>query len=324
MRSASTSSLTAQVANAATAPTPAAAPVASQAHNNLRWLPEFILLAVLWGASFLFMRLGASAFGAVPTAGIRVGMAALFLIPVMLWRAEWPALCKHWKPVLFSGIINSAIPFSLFSYAVVHMPTGMASVLNASTPLFGAVVAWAWLGDRITRLRSLGLLMGFTGVALLALHDKPTNMGSGWASYSAVAACLLASLSYGIAASYAKRYLVGVPALATATGSMVGAALGLLIPTIVLWPAQMPGVQSWLAVAALALLCTSIAYIIYFRIIQTAGPSRAIAVTFLAPVFALLYGNWFLGEPITAWMLGCGAIIISGTMLSTGMIGGKR
>ena len=117
---------------------------------------------------------------------------------------------------------------------------------------------------------------------------------------------------------------MGVPALATATGSMVGAALGLLIPTIVLWPTQMPGVQSWLAVAALALLCTSIAYIIYFRIIQTAGPSRAIAVTFLAPVFALLYGNWFLGEPITAWMLMCGAIIIGGTMLSTGLIGGKR
>ena len=106
--------------------------------------------------------------------------------------------------------------------------------------------------------------------------------------------------------------------------SIDDAALGLLLPTIALWPVQMPPLSSWLAVAALALLCTSIAYILYFRIIQTAGPSRAIAVTFLAPVFALLYGNWFLAEPITAWMLGCGAIIIGGTMLSTGLIGGKK
>lgn len=301
------------------------------AHNvanatDLRWLPEFVLLAVLWGASFLFMRLGAAQFGPVPTAGLRVTMAALFLLPVMVLRGEWPALRQHWKPVLFSGLINSAIPFALFAYAVVHMPTGMASVLNAAAPLFGAVVAWLWLGDRITRLRAIGLLMGFAGVALLALHDRPaSSTGSNdWAAYTAIGACLCASLSYGIAASFAKRYLVGVPPLATATGSMIGASLALLLPTIVLWPAQTPGAGSWWAVAALALLCTSVAYILYFRIIQSAGPSRAIAVTFLAPVFALLYGNWFLSEPITAWMLGCGVVIIGGTMLSTGLIGTKR
>lgn len=298
----------------------------ASASSNLRWLPEFVLLAVLWGASFLFMRLGAAQFGPVPTAGLRVTMAALFLLPIMILRGEWPALRQHWKPVLFSGLINSAIPFALFAYAVVHMPTGMASVLNAAAPLFGAVVAWLWLGDRITRLRAIGLLMGFAGVALLALHDKPaSSTGNGdWAAYTAIGACLCASLSYGIAASFAKRFLVGVPPLATATGSMIGASLALLLPTIALWPAQTPGAGSWWAVAALALLCTSVAYILYFRIIQNAGPSRAIAVTFLAPVFALLYGNWFLSEPITAWMLGCGVIIVGGTMLSTGLIGAKR
>lgn len=300
-------------------------PLLSASPGFGQWLPAFVLLAVLWGASFLFMRLGAAQFGAVPTAGLRVILASLFLLPVMLLRGEWAALRKHWKPVLFSGIINSAIPFSLFAYAVVHMPTGMASVLNASTPLFGAIIAWLWLGDRITALRVLGLLMGFTGVALLALHDKPANAGTtDWSAYAAMAACLCASLSYGVAASFAKRYLVGVPPLATATGSMVGASLCLLLPTIAMWPSQMPSWPSWLAIAALALLCTSVAYILYFHIIQTAGPSRAIAVTFLAPVFALVYGNWFLAEPVTAWMLGCGAVIISGTMLSTGLIGGKR
>ncbi|MGE8494885.1 DMT family transporter [Comamonas sp.] len=307
---------------AASVPSPA---LAAAAPSASRWLPPFVLLAVLWGASFLFMRLGASQFGAVPTAGLRVILAALFLLPLMLLRGEWPALRQHWKPVLFSGIINSAIPFSLFAYAVVYMPTGMASVLNACAPLFGALVAWLWLGDRITGLRVTGLLIGFTGVALLALHDKPATAGAAsWSAYAAIAACLCASLSYGVAASFAKRYLVGVPPLATATGSMVGASLCLLIPTIAMWPSQTPSWGSWLAVAALALLCTSVAYILYFHIIQTAGPSRAIAVTFLAPVFALVYGNWFLAEPITAWMLGCGAVVIGGTMLSTGLIGGKR
>ena len=279
---------------------------------------------MLWGASFLFMRMGAAEFGPVPTAGLRVGLASLFLIPVLLLRGEWPVLRKHWKPAMLSGIINSAIPFALFAYAVMHMATGMTSILNASTPLFGAVIAWLWLGDRIGGLRVLGLIVGFAGVAMLALHDKPVSAANGWQGYSAMLACLLASLSYGLAASFAKKYLVGIPALATATGSMIGATLGLLIPTVLLWPSTTPSAHAWWAIAALALLCTSVAYILYFRIIQVAGPSRAIAVTFLAPVFALVYGNWFLSEPITAWMLGGGAVIISGTMLATGLIGKRR
>ena len=116
---------------------PATAPVSS-------WIGEFILLAALWGASFLFMRMGAAEFGPVPTAGLRVGLASLFLIPVLLLRGEWPVLRKHWKPAMLSGIINSAIPFALFAYAVMHMATGMTSILNASTPLFGAVIAWLY------------------------------------------------------------------------------------------------------------------------------------------------------------------------------------
>ncbi|WP_311220819.1 MULTISPECIES: DMT family transporter [unclassified Acidovorax] len=288
------------------------------------WVGEFVLLAALWGASFLFMRLGAAEFGALPTAGLRVGLATLFLWPILLRQGQWPALKQHWRPVLLGGIINSAIPFALYSWAVMHIATGLTSILNATVPLFGALVAWVWLGDRITRLRWLGLALGFVGVALLAWR-APAGTGfktehAGWA----MAACLLASSCYAVAASFARRNLVGVPPLVTATGSQLGATLGLALPTIWLWPAQMPGLRAWAAVVAIAVLCTGIAYILYFRLIAHAGPSRALAVTFLAPVFALLYGALFLHEAVTPWMMGCGVVIVCGTMLSTGLVSGRR
>ncbi|GKS91500.1 DMT family transporter [Acidovorax sp. SUPP2539] len=288
------------------------------------WLGEFIVLSALWGASFLFMRLGAAEFGALPAAGLRVGLATLFLWPILLRQGQWPALRQHWRPIMLAGLINSAIPFALFAWAVMHLATGLTSILNATVPLFGALVAWVWLGDRITRLRWLGLALGFIGVALLAWR-APAGVGlktghAGWA----LGACLLASSCYAVAASFARRYLTGIPPLATATGSQLGATLGLALPAIWFWPAQTPGLRAWAAVVALAVLCTGIAYILYFRLIAHAGPSRALAVTFLAPVFAVFYGAVFLHEAVTPWMVGCGLVIVCGTMLSTGLIGPRR
>jgi drug/metabolite transporter (DMT)-like permease len=220
--------------------------------------------------------------------------------------------------------VNSAIPFALYSWAVLHITTGLASILNATVPLFGALVAWVWLGDRINRLRWLGLGIGFVGVALLAWR-APGGAGiKSAAAPWAIAACLGATTCYAIAASYARKYLMGVPPLATATGSQLGAALGLCVPMLWFWPATMPGVQAWAAIVAIAVLCTGIAYILYFRLIAHAGPSRALAVTFMAPVFAVFYGVVFLHETVTPWMLGCAVVIISGTLLSTGLIGARK
>ncbi|MBF5006719.1 DMT family transporter [Diaphorobacter caeni] len=284
------------------------------------WVPEFLLLSAIWGASFLFMRMGAVEFGPFPTAGLRVALAAVLLLPFVVLAGEWPALRRHWKTVMLAGVINSAIPFALFAWAVMHITTGLTSILNATVPLFGALVAWIWLGERIQRLRWLGLLLGFVGVALLA-WKAPGGAGmkssdAGWA----IAACLGASICYAVAANFAKRYLVGVPPLASATGSLLGASACLAIPTVMNWPTQMPGPRAWGAVVAIAVLCTGLAYFLYFRLIANAGPSRAVAVTFLAPAFAVLYGVVFLHETITPWMLGCGVIIVCGTMLSTGLV----
>lgn len=280
---------------------------------------EFLLLAAIWGGSFLLMKLGAVEFGPWMMAFIRVLLAALFLLPLLAWRGQMGALRAHAKPILAVGALNSGIPFALFGFSVLHINTGLSSILNATTPLWGAIVAWVWLRDRPTPLRILGLVVGFAGVAALA-WDKATFKAGASAPGLAVLACLGATLCYGISASYTKKYLTGVPPLASATGSQMGAALLLLIPAVTHLPAQAPSAKAWVAIVLLALLCTAVAYVLYFRIIARLGPARAITVTFLIPVFGVAYGTLFLNEAITAGMLLCGAVIVLGTALSTGVL----
>lgn len=284
---------------------------------------EFVALAALWGLSFLFMRLGATDLGIVPTAGLRVGLAALFMLPVFLVPGVWSDFRRRLGPILFVGLLNSGIPFMLFAFAVMHIPTGLTSILNATVPLTGALVAWVWLRERPGVSRMLGLAIGFAGVCLLVIGKSGL---SGLAASSsplallAMGACLLATLCYGLAASFTKRHLGGLHPLATASGSQIGAALALAAPTAWFWPDTPVGHTAWFAVIAVALLCTAIAYVLFFRIIEKAGPSKALTVTFLVPVFALAYGALFLDERITAWMIGCGLVIVCGTALSTGLV----
>lgn len=286
-----------------------------------RWIKDFLLLAAIWGSSFLFMRMGALEFGALPTAAVRVAIASAFLWPLLHWRGQSPALKRHWRPIFAVGLLNSGIPFACYSYALLHISTGLSSILNATVPLFGALVAWIWLKDRPNALRITGLAIGFAGVAMLASGKasfKPdaSGMASGWA----VVACLVATLCYGIAASFTRKYLSGISPLVTATGSQMGATLGLAVPAVWLWPQSTPGLQSWLALAVLGVLCTGVAYILYFRLIENAGPAKALSVTFLVPAFAIVYGAILLGEAVTPWMLVCGGVIFIGTALSTGLI----
>lgn len=277
---------------------------------------EFVLLAALWGASFMFMRLGAAEFGAVAAAGGRVGLAALVLLP-LLWReGQLAQLRQHAGALFISGMLSSALPFALYSYAVTSISTGLSAILNATAPLFGALVAWLWLHERLDRNRLLGLALGFAGVALLSWEKANfTAGGTGWA----VVACLGATLCYGMAANHAKRFLAGVPPLVNATGSQLGATVGLALPTLWFWPAQTPSLQAWLAIVALAVFCSALAYILYFRLIARTGPAKAITVTFMIPLFAVFYGTTFLGEAVTGWMIVCGGVILLGIALATGL-----
>jgi drug/metabolite transporter (DMT)-like permease len=285
------------------------------------WLADFLVLAAIWGASFLFMRLAAVELGALPTAALRVAIASLFLLPLLVAKGHWPALRAHWKPVLFVGVLNSGLPFALYAFAVMHITTGFSSILNATVPLFGALVAWVWLGDKPGLSRTVGLAIGFGGVVLLAggqASFKPN--ASGIAPAWAVLACLAATTCYALSASFTKKHIPSLPPLVTATGSQIGATLALAVPALWFHPDHLPSASAWGALVALGVLCTGIAYILYFRLIDRAGPARALTVTFLIPVFAIAYGVLLLGEEVTSWMLVCGAVILAGTALSSGLV----
>jgi drug/metabolite transporter (DMT)-like permease len=280
-------------------------------------LAELIGLAALWGASFLFMRMGAAEFGPVALAAVRVVGAIAFLLPLVTLRGQLRVLKDHAGPIFIVGITNSALPFLCFSYAALSITAGLSSIFNAATPLMGALIAWLWLKDRLNASRIVGLAIGFAGVLWLA-WDKASFKpgGSGWA----VVACLVATFCYGLSASFTKKKLTGVPPLAVAAGSQLSASIVLAPLALVFWPAAMPSAHAWMAAVLLALACTGVAYVIFFRLIAHVGPANAISVTFLIPVFAVLWGWMFLGEGLTlAMMAGC-AVILVGTGLTTGLL----
>lgn len=278
---------------------------------------DLLLLAALWGGSFLFMRVAAPAFGALPLAAVRVVVATLVLLPLLLRPGAREACRGRWGAIAVVGLLNSALPFALYSFATQHITAGLASIFNATTPLWGALVAWLWLQVKPDRLRMAGLGIGFAGVLGLAAHKAGLRDGSDAAAL-AVAACLAATLMYGIAASATRKWLDGVPALPLAAGSQLVAALMLVPPAALTWPAQPVPALAWGAAVLLGVLSTGIAYVLYFRLIASAGPAQAMSVTYLVPLFAMLWGALLLGEPVTGSMLAGGAVILLGTSLATG------
>jgi drug/metabolite transporter (DMT)-like permease len=286
-----------------------------------RDLAEMLVLAAIWGGSFLFMRVAAPEFGALALAGMRVLLASLFLLPLLVARGELRPLLAHWKPMLLLGLTNSAIPFACYSFAALHISAGLSSIFNAATPLFTAVIALAWFGTRLTPSRVLGLLVGFVGVFGLA-YSKATLKGGtdGVTAALAVGACLCATLCYGHAANFTRRYLSGVPPMAVATGSQAGAAIALALPMLHFWPATPPSTTAWINLMLLAIVCTGVAYILYFRLIAHVGASNASTVTFIIPAFGVAWGALFLGEALTLPMVIGSAVILVGTGLATGVL----
>lgn len=282
-----------------------------------RDLLDLLVLAAVWGGSFLFMRLAVADFGPVALIELRVGLAALFLLPIALWRGRLRLIRQHWKSLLVVGTLNAAVPFLLYAYAAQSLGAGFLSVANAVTPVWGAVVGWLWFKDKLPRMRSLGLLIGLVGIIVLVwdkLHFQAGGTGP------AVLAAISAPVFYGIAANWTKRFLSGVDALANATGSMIGASLVLLPLAIYAWPATPASLAAWSATVLLAIVCTGAAYIVFFRLIANVGPTGAVSVTFLVPIFGVIWGAWFLDEAITP-PIGAGAVIILiGTALALGLL----
>jgi drug/metabolite transporter (DMT)-like permease len=281
-----------------------------------RDLAELLLLAALWGASFLFIRVAVPHFGPLALIELRVAIAAAVLLPLLAWRDGIGALGAYARPIAIVGLVNSAIPFVLLAYATLTFTAGTMSILNSTAPLFGALVAHVWLKDRLTPAHLAGLAVGLAGVAVIA-GDRVAAPGQ--RPVLGLVAALSAGLFYGIGASYAKKRLAGVAPLAVAGGSQAAATLALLPLALAAWPRAAAPPAAWGAVVLLAVASTAIAYILYFRLIASVGPTRAIAVTFLIPAFGVFWGRAVLGEPVTVHMIAGAALVLGGTALTVGV-----
>lgn len=281
-----------------------------------RDLAALILLGVLWGASFLFIRVAVPALGPFALMEVRVALAsgALILYAVAVGRS--PKLRARWKQFLVLGTVNSAIPFSLIAFAQLELTASLAAILNSTTVLFTALVAAVWTGETLTAGKVVGVMLGVVGVAVLVGWDPIALNGVVLVS---IGAMLVASLFYALGSTYAKLAFAGVPTTTMAAGQQLGAA-GILLPLAAIsLPDERPSVAAALCVLGLALLSTAVAYLLYFRLIENVGPTSTVTVTFLVPVFGLLFGVVLLDEPFGIGTLVGLSIVLASVSLVTGI-----
>jgi drug/metabolite transporter (DMT)-like permease len=266
------------------------------------------LLGAIWGSSFLFVRIVAPALGPLLTADLRILLAGLALVAWFRLTGFDPQWRLWLREYVIVGMLTSGMPFLLFAYAALSLSAGQMAVLNATSPMWGAVMAAALLGERLTARRVAGLALGVAGVAFIA---RP---GGEALPLLPVAACLGAAWFYGFTGAYLKRWARAVPAKGMAVGTQMSAGL-LMLPLAALWPPAAPPTPLVLAcVLALGLVCGALAYLLYFRLIHDVGPAGALTVTYLVPLFGMLWGALFLGETLTPSMLGGAALVILGTV----------
>jgi len=286
-----------------------------------------LALSVLWGGSFFFIGIAIHSVAPLTLVLIRVALAACFLWILRLIRREPLGLAAKLVPALtLLAVLNNALPFILFAWAQRTIPSGLASILNATTPIWGVIVAHIFTHDeRMSPNKIAGVLLGFAGVAVMIGADLLGQIGT---NVLAQLACLGSTLSYALAGVYARRFRgLGVTPVGVATGSLTAAAC-VLLPLVLLfeppWTAPALNAQAWAALIALAFFCTAVAYILYFRLLASAGATNSLLVTFLIPVTAILLGTFLLGEQLGARhfagmaLIGCGLAAIDGRLFRRG------
>ncbi|HWA11493.1 MAG TPA: DMT family transporter [Burkholderiales bacterium] len=275
-------------------------------------LARLVGLAAIWGGSFLFFRLSAPALGPLVTAELRALLGGLALLLWFRIAGTQLQLREHWRAYLVVGTFNSALPFMLFAFASMHLSASYAVILNASAPFWGAVFSALWLGERLTLKKVAGLLLGVVGVGLVMGLGLPQPEPM---LYLASGACLLATMCYSLAGIYLRKTRRVLKSQGLATGSLLGAAL-VILPLTPLAPPQGAVTPTVVAgILGLALLCSTVAFVLYFRLVADVGPTRAMTVTFLMPAFGMLWGALLLGERVTWVMLAGCALILAGTAL---------
>lgn len=271
-----------------------------------------LLLAFAWGASFLFMRIASPELGPVFTTELRVTLAAAALLLYARITGKTLGMGRHWKQFLLLGALNAALPFTLICMAELELNASLAAILNATTPMFTALAAWGTLGEKPGISKSIGLIIGLVGVAVLV----------GWSPVPLEGRVLLsvffslgAALSYGFGGLYAARAGRGLAPLTLAAGQQLGAAVVLLPLAVIFAPRHLPSAAAVYSVLGLSIICTAVAYLLYFYLIQSVGAVKTVSVTFLVPVFGLMWGVIFLNEPVYANTVAGLAIILLSVML---------
>ena len=282
---------------------------------------RLLLLAIIWGASFLLLRIAAPEFGPMPLILVRSVVAAICFAGVFRLASNRAILRQHLGGFFLLGIVNTALPFSLLAYSTLSLEAGFTSLLNATTPIFAAIIGAAIFSTPLRPPQVIGLFIALGGVAILSWDHL--NFGPG-GSGLAVLAALGASASYGIAVNFTKHRLAKVPPQVVSAGALVMASLILLVPGILFWPAEMPSAKSWNSALLLAVICTAIAYALFFSLLKRSGAMAASSVTFLIPIFAILWGAIVLGEKVDPQLLVGMLVTLGGTALAVGLILPKK
>jgi drug/metabolite transporter (DMT)-like permease len=272
---------------------------------------RLILLAAIWGSSFILYRIVAPVLGAVWTAETRVTLAGLVLL-VFAFATKAKLEPERWRWYGAIGVLNSGLPFALIAFAQLQLTASMAAILNATTPMWSVLLGALLFGGALTLQKGLGLMLGVLGVVVLV----------GWSPLEpslqtglSIAAMLGATFCYGLSSNMANRFLKGAPPLGAAVGSQLGSSLALLPLLPFDPPRATPSLLVIGCVVALALVCSAVAYILYFRLILDVGAVQASTVTLLVPIFSMIWAMLFLGEtPTLTKILACG-IIVSGVLL---------
>jgi drug/metabolite transporter (DMT)-like permease len=289
----------------------AAAPAAAPGQAALgRSAFELILLGAIWGGSFLFMRVAAADFGAIPLVEARLGLGALVLLP-FLWQARAQFTPLLWLRITGIAAVNSVIPFTLFAWGAERAPAGIGAITNAMTVMFTSVVAYLLYRERISARQVLGLAAGFVGVTILA-----SGKTGGQSVWPAALAGASASLCYGFGINFVRRYLTALPAAAVAAANLLCGSILLGPVAAYTWPAHPIASASWGSAVLLGVLCTGCAFVLYYRLIGRIGAARASTVTYLIPLFAVIWAWLILGEPLTLTMGLAGALILAGVAIS--------
>ena len=293
-------------------PVSAPASAATQPADTASWRTpvELTLLGAVWGGSFLFMRVAAADFGPFALVEVRLALGALILMP-FLWQARARFTPAVWLRVAAIAAINSVLPFVLFAWGAERAPAGIGAITNAMTVMFAALVAFLFYGERIGPWRWIGLVAGFIGVTILASgHIAGASVGAAALAGTAAALC------YGLGINFVRHYLSGFPAAAIAAANLGAGALLLLPFALYSWPQHPIPVASWLSAVLLGVLCTGIAFVFYYRLIARIGAPRTATVTYLIPLFGVIWAWLLLGERVTLSMVLAGALILAGVGMS--------